>query len=110
MKAGVSPDTISTDWGQAARADQVFNFANVLSKFLMLGMPLDRVIACGTVTAAKTFPAFKGLGTLAVGSPADVAIMEIQQGSFEFEDNYKGKRTGTQKLVTTASVFAGKRA
>ena len=110
MKAGVSPDTISTDWGQAARTDQVFNFANVLSKFLMLGMPLDRVIACGTINAAKTFPAFKGLGTLAVGSTADVAIMEIQQGSFEFEDNYKGKRTGTQKLVTTASVFAGKRA
>jgi dihydroorotase len=110
MKAGVSPDTISTDWGQAARTDQVFNFATVLSKFLMLGMPLDRVIACGTVNAAKTFPAFKGLGTLAVGSPADVAIMEIQQGRFEFEDNYKGKRTGTQKLVTSASVFAGKRA
>ena len=81
-----------------------------MSKFLMLGMPLDRVIACVTVNAAKTLPAFKGLGTLVVGTPADIAIMEIQQGSFEFVDNYKGKRTGKQKLVTTASVFAGKRA
>ena len=109
MQARVFPDTISTDWGQAARTDQVLNFGNVLSKFLMVGMPLDAVIACATSTAAKTFPAFKGLGTLRPGSPADVAVIELRQGSFEFEDNYKGKRAGTQKLVTTTTVLGGKR-
>ena len=35
--------------------------------------------------------------------------MDIKQGSFEFEDNYKGKRTGRLKLVTTGAVFGGKR-
>jgi dihydroorotase len=105
----VFPDTISTDWGQAARTDQVFNFANVLSKFLAVGMPLDRVIACATSTAAKTIPAFRNLGTLRVGAPADVAVMDLQQGSFEFEDNYKGKRTGRMKLVTTGAILGGKR-
>ena len=109
MKERVFPDTVSTDWGLAARTDQVFNFGNVLSKFLAVGMPLDRVIACATVNAAKTIPAFKGLGTLVVGSPADVAMMELRQGSFEFEDNYKGKRSGTLKLVTTGAVFGGRR-
>jgi dihydroorotase len=109
MKERVFPDTISTDWGQAARTDQVFNFATVLSKFLMVGMPLDGVIACATSTAANTFPAFKGLGTVRVGAPADLAVMDLQQGSFEFEDNYKGKRTGRLKLVTTATVLSGKR-
>ena len=109
MQQRVLPDTISTDWGQAARTDQVFNFGNVLSKFLMVGMPLDGVIGCATSTAAKTFPAFKGLGTLRPGSPADVAVMELRPGRFEFEDNYKGKRTGTQKLVTTTTVLGGKR-
>jgi dihydroorotase len=109
IKARVFPDTVSTDWGQAARTEQVFNFAHVLSKFLMVGMPLDRVIACGTSNAANAFPAFKGLGMIRVGSAADVAIMELRQGSFEFEDNYKGKRTGMQKLVTTATVLGGKR-
>jgi dihydroorotase len=110
MKERVFPDTISTDWGQAARTDQVVNFGNVLSKFLAVGLPLDRVIACATSNAANTFPAFKGFGSLRVGSPADVAVMDLQQGSFEFEDNYKGKRTGRSKLVTTAAVFGGKRA
>ena len=108
MEQRVFPDTISTDWGQAARTDQVINFGNVLSKFLMAGMPLDRVIACATSTAAKTFPAFKDLGVLRVGSVADIAIIDLQQGTFEFEDNYKGKRTGRLKLVTTATFFGGK--
>ena len=110
MNARVFPDTISTDWGQAARTDQVFNFANVLSKFLMLGMPLDRVIACATVERREDVARIQRPRHARVGAPADIAIMEIQQGSFEFEDNYKGKRTGKLKLVTTASVFAGKRA
>jgi dihydroorotase len=110
MQERVFPDTFSTDWGQAARTDQVFNVGTVMSKFLLLGMPLDRVVACVTSNAARAFPAFKGLGMIRVGSPADVAIMEIRQGSFELEDNYKGKRTGRLKLVTTGVVFGGKRA
>jgi len=108
MQQRVYPDTISTDWGQAARTEQVFNFGHVLSKFLMVGMPLDRVIACATSNAAKTIPAFKDLGVLRVGSPADIAILDLQQGTFEFEDNYKGRRTGRLKLVTTATFFGGK--
>jgi dihydroorotase len=110
MQERVYPDTFSTDWGQAARTDQVFNFGTVMSKFLLLGMPLDRVIACATSNAAATMTVFKGLGALQVGSPADVAIMEVRRGTFEYEDNYKGKRTGQQKLVTTATIFGGKRA
>jgi dihydroorotase len=109
MQARVFPDTISTDWGQAARTEQVFNFGNVLSKFLAVGMPLDSVIACATSTAANTFPAFKGLGTTRVGAPADLAVIDLQQGSFEFDDNYKGKHAGRLKLVTTATVLNGKR-
>ena len=109
MQERVLPDTFSTDWGQAARTDQVFNFGTVMSKFLLLGMPLNGVIACATSNAAKTFPAFKGLGTIRAGSPADIAIMELRSGSFEFEDNYKGKRTGMQKLVATGTVIGGKR-
>src|SRR5439155_1297061 len=47
LKQGFMPDTISTDWTTEGRASGVIGFPNCLSKFLMLGMPLDRVIACG---------------------------------------------------------------
>ena len=103
------PDTISSDWTDAGRASQVVDFPNVLSKFLMLGLPLDRVLASGTSNPAKLFPAFKGLGTLAVGAPADVTVLEMRQGRFEFVDNADTKRSGSQRLVASATIFGGKR-
>jgi dihydroorotase len=76
----------------------------------MFGMPLSQIIACATVNAARAFPAFDDRGTLNVGAPADVAIMELRDGTFEFLDNYKGTRTGRQRLFPVATVLNGKRA
>jgi dihydroorotase len=108
-KQGFWPDTLSTDWNTASRTTGVVDFPNVMSKLLMFGMPLTQVIACATVNAARVFPAFDDRGTLNVGAPADVAIMELREGTFEFLDNYKGTRAGRQRLFPIASVLAGKR-
>jgi dihydroorotase len=109
LKAGFLPDTFSTDWTPEARTSQVINFPNVMSKFLMLGMPLDQVIACATVNPSRIFPVFHNRGTLKVGVTADVAVLELREGSFEFEDNFKNNRTGHQRLFPSATVLAGKR-
>jgi len=108
-KQGFWPDTFSTDWNTQSRTTGVVDFPNIMSKFLMLGMPLAQAVACATVNAARVFPAFDDRGTLNVGAPADVAILELREGAFEFLDNYKGTRTGHQRLFPIASVFAGKR-
>ena len=108
LQAGFMPDTLSTDWTPEARTAQVINFPNVMSKFLMLGMPLDQVIACATTHAARGFPVFHGKGALKPGAPADVAVLELREGTFEFEDNFGNKRMGRQRLFPSAAVFAGK--
>ncbi len=109
LKAGFLPDTFSTDWTPEARTAQVIDFPNVMSKFLMLGMPLNQVIACATINPSRIFPVFHNRGTLKVGAPADVAVLELREGSFEFEDNFKNNRTGRQRLFPSATVLAGKR-
>lgn len=109
LKAGFLPDTFSTDWTPEGRTAQIINFPNVISKFLMLGMSLDQVIACATVNASRVFPVFKTKGTLKPGAPADVAILDLRDGSFDFEDNFKGILTGKQRLFPVATVLAGKR-
>jgi len=43
-----------------------------------------------------------------VGAPADVAVLELREGPFEFVDNYENKRTGRQRLFPSATVLAGK--
>jgi dihydroorotase len=103
------PDTISSDLNGAGLTDQVFDFPNVLSKFLMLGMSLDQVIARGTFNAAKAIPALKDLGTLRPGAVADITVLEMAQGDFEFVDNLNAKRTGHQKLLPRAVFVRGKR-
>jgi dihydroorotase len=108
IRQGFIPDTISSDWTDAGRTEQVFDFPNVLSKFLLLGVPLDQVIARATINAAKVFPAFKDLGTLRVGAPADVAVLELRDGRFDFVDNEGTVRTGRQKLFARAAVAGGK--
>jgi predicted amidohydrolase len=67
MQQGFAPDTISTDWTPQGRAEGVIDLPNGKSKFLLLGMPLERVIACATVNAARVFEAFNDRGTLNVG-------------------------------------------
>ena len=107
LKAGFPPDTLSTDWTAEARTAQVIDFPNVMSKFLLLGMPLDTVIACSTANAAHAFPVFRERGTLKPGVPADIAVLELRQGTFDFADNFGGNRTGTQRLFPVATVLNG---
>lgn len=109
LKAGFLPDTFSTDWTPEGRTAQIINFPNVISKFLMLGMSLDQVIACATINPSKVFPVFHGKGTLKPGAPADIAVLELRDGAFEFEDNFKNMRTGKQRLFPFATVLAGKK-
>ena len=108
LKQGFYPDSISTDWTPDGRASGVIDFPNCLSKFLMLGMPLERVIACGTSNAARMFDAFKDRGTLKAGAPADVAVLELREGNFDFVDNYRNVRMGGQRLFPVATVLGGK--
>jgi len=72
-------------------------------------MPLSQTIAAATCNAARIFPSFDDRGTLNVGAPADVAILELRDGNFEFLDNYKSTRTGKQRLFPAGTVFAGKK-
>ena len=108
-RQGLWPDTFSTDWNTQSKTTGVVDLPNVMSKLLMYGMPVGQAIACATVNAARVFPSFDDRGTLNVGAPADVAILELREGSFEFLDNYKGTRTGRQRLFPIATVLAGKR-
>jgi len=46
---------------------------------------------------------------LKVGAPADIAVLELREGNFEFEDNYQNKRMGRQRLFPVATVLGGKK-
>jgi dihydroorotase len=109
LQQGFLPDTISSDITAAGLTDQVINLPNVMSKFLLLGMPVGQVIARATINAARAVSQYKDYGSLRTGAVADVAVFDLKEGDFEFADNYKGRRTGHRKLVPYAVVLGGKR-
>ena len=109
MRTGFWPDTISTDGNTTSRTTGVVDFPNCMSKFLHAGMTLDQVVACATVNPSRAFSVFHDRGTLNVGAPADIAVLELREGTFEFLDNYENKRAGRQRLFPSATVVGGNR-
>jgi dihydroorotase len=108
VQNGFLPDTVSTDWTMGGyNSPAEVRMPTIMSDALSLGIPLDKVVAMATCNAARCFPLFEGRGTLAPGAPADVAVMELRQGAFEFLDNAGAKRPSAQKLFTSATVLAG---
>lgn len=101
------PDTISTDWNTMSRTTGVVDLPNCMSKMFGYGMSLPDIVAAATVNAARAFPAFKGRGTLTVGAPADVALLDLREGAFEFEDNYKNTISGRQRLFPGGTTVLG---
>ena len=108
LRSGFWPDSISTDGSTTSpTAESVIDFANVLSKFLNFGMTLDEVVARATINPSRIFPLFHDRGTLNVGAPADVAVLELREGTFDFVDNYGNTRTGRQRLFPSDTVLGG---
>jgi dihydroorotase len=47
-------------------------------------------------------------GTLQVGAPADVAILDLVDGPVEFVDTRNNRRTGRRKLVPVQTIRGGR--
>ncbi|HYM18365.1 MAG TPA: amidohydrolase family protein [Micropepsaceae bacterium] len=109
MKTGFWPDSFSTDWNTNAHMTGVIDFPNCMSKYFGYGMTVDQAIARATVNPSRMFPLFNDRGTLNVGAPADVAILELRQGNFEFLDNFGNKIQGKQRFFPAGTVLGGKR-
>ncbi|HWF37194.1 MAG TPA: amidohydrolase family protein [Candidatus Acidoferrales bacterium] len=109
MKAGFWPDTFSTDWNTNAHETGVIDLPNCMSKLFGYGMTVPEAIARATRNPSRIFPLFNDRGTLNVGAPADVALLELREGDFQFLDNFKGTITGHQRLFPAGTVLRGKR-
>jgi dihydroorotase len=108
MGQGFLPDVISTDLHTRNINGPVFDMPTTLSKFLALGLSVEDVVLRATSGPARTMGLADGLGTLRVGTPADVVVLRLEKGDFVFEDSLGKKRKGKQRLVTDVVVREGR--
>jgi dihydroorotase len=107
IKEGFLPDVISTDMHVASMSGGMKDMANVMSKFLVLGLPLDEVIRRTTWNAARAVGQ-DALGHLTVGANADVAVWRIEKGTFGFVDGPGTRLSGSERIVAEVTLRAGK--
>ena len=101
------PETVSTDLTIVTVERRVFDLPTMVSKFLSIGLSLDKAIAMVTINPTRAFDFGAQIGTLRPGSEADVSIYELREGKFDFEDSDGIKRTGQKMLTSKAVVRRG---
>jgi dihydroorotase len=79
----------------------------VMSKFMGLGFTLEQVVTMATTAPAGVIKRAPKLGTLQIGAPADVSIMELVEGPVSFVDTRNNTRTGQAHLKPVQTVTAG---
>jgi len=104
---GFAPDTISTDLHAFSLRGTMRDLPRTMTKFLALGMSLDDVVAATTVEAARSIGRPEVTGTLAVGDPADLAVLELVDGPVLLEDTRGVQIKAEQELRAWATVRAG---
>jgi len=107
VKSGLYPHTISTDLHIGSMNGAMKDMLTTMSKFLAMGMDLQSVIKASTWLPAQVIKR-EELGSLTVGSEADIAILNIRKGKFGLFD-YTGQKIETdKKLESEMTIRAGR--
>jgi len=103
------PDTISTDLHAFNLHGPVFDMTTTLSKFLYLGMPLEKIIRAVTHEPAKAMRMGDRLGLLAKDRIADVTLLQLQRRTRRLVDSTGNDRETNEQLVPIQAFKRGER-
>ena len=108
LRSGIKPYSISTDIHLANINGPVYSLTTTLSKLLALQLSLNEVIAAATVVPASILRMEHEIGSLQVGRIADMSVLTMEEGVFEFVDAENEAFTGRQLLKAIFTIKAGK--
>lgn len=106
LQQGFLPDVISSDLHAYNLHGPLFDFSTCLTKFLYLGLPLEKVIECATSAPARAIGR-PDLGSLRVGSPADLAVFSLRNEPVQLWDTHAQQRPWDRRLCVEATVRGG---
>ncbi|MFI6760843.1 amidohydrolase/deacetylase family metallohydrolase [Micromonospora sp. NPDC050417] len=108
LAAGMPPHTVSTDLHSRSLHGPAFDLPTTMAKMLAVGMGLHQVVAAATVGPARVLGLGGGIGTLAPGAPADIAVFAVDRQPFEVVDVHGQRRTSPLRLVNERTYRAGR--
>ncbi|MBK9165989.1 MAG: amidohydrolase/deacetylase family metallohydrolase [Bryobacterales bacterium] len=109
LAAGFVCDTISTDIYGLNVNGPVYDMPTTMTKMLHLGMSFDDVLLRSTANPARIIGRVPGLGTIAVGAPADIAILALEDGQFTLVDSQRNQEVARQRIAARVTICRGRR-
>ena len=105
LDQGMPVHSISSDLHRGNIDVCVLSLARTLSKFRLLGLSLEDIVRATTLTPASAVGLDKiGLGSLAVGGPANISLFREIDRAVEVEDADGEKRT-TRSWIEPIGCF-----
>lgn len=108
IASGAGPDVISSDIHVFSGNTPGMPYLTwIMSKFMNLGYTLDQVVTMATATPARVINKMPKAGTLQVGAPGDVSLLEVVEGPVGFVDTRSNKREGKIHIKPAGAIVAG---
>jgi dihydroorotase len=112
LEAEIVPHTISSDvhadfngYHDDSKLD--YSLCGAMTRLWGLGMALEQVIARTTYHPAQLIREENEIGTLAVGSRADITVLNCEQGPWTLSDGQAETLTVDQRLIPAWVIRAG---
>ena len=99
MAQGYLPATLSTDVTKPSITGPVYGLTVTMSKFLALGIPLEKIIPMVTINSAKAIGIADKKGSLKTGMDADISVLGVKSGKWCVYDCNK-EPLDIDKLIT----------
>jgi dihydroorotase len=107
VQQGFYPDTISTDLHTGSMNGAMMDMLTTMSKFLVMGVPLNDVVRQSTVNPAGMIQ-HPELGHLSPGAEADIAVLRVMGGRFGYADGSRGTIMGDRRLMCEMTLKGGR--
>ena len=125
LAAGIKPHTLGADMhGYTVRIGSSsdpevaanpfagvapFSLTHAMSELLALGLSMSDVVATVTCNPARMLGLGHTIGTLAVGRPAEITVLDLLEGAFALSDNSGETVTASQLLRPVFALKDGMR-
>lgn len=107
VKEGFYPNSFGTDLHRFSMNSAMKDMANVMSKFMAMGLSLEQVVEIATWKTAKAI-GHSELGNLKEGNPGDLVLFRLREGVFGFMDSAGNSIGGSSKLEIEMTLRQGK--
>ena len=107
IQQGYKPSVISTDIHQLSIRGPMYDLPTCMNKCWTIGMSLAEVVEAATAAPARAVGLQDEVGSLKPGLMADIAIFEIEKGTFRYYDVTMDSREGHERLRHSQTIVNG---